>query len=173
MNILFRALALFALLVTLAACNKDDDVPEVELGIPPPAWKTGITFIDPTNIPDSLVNRFVRANNMDTVQTASGLVYQIDEPGGAEKPSSTSTVTVHYRGYLLNGRIFDQTDERGPRTFNLDGLIPAWKEGIPKLGRGGRMWMVVRPGLAYGNRASDRIPANSVIVFEIQLLDFE
>ncbi len=174
MQIMIRALALMAFLVVLAACSKDDDpaTPSTPV-VPPPEWKTGITYVDATNAPQIQIDRFVAANDMDTVQTPSGLVYQIDEPGGAEKPTLSSRVTAHYRGYLLNGRIFDQTDSRGPRAFPLSGVIPAWKEGLQKIGRGGRMWMVARPSLAYGSQASQQIPANSVLVFEIQLVDFE
>lgn len=170
---MLRALALFALCLTLAACNKSDDDTPTETPIPPPEWRTGINFVDLTNVPQVQIDRFVEANGIDTVQTASGLVYHIDEPGGAEKPTASSSVAAHYRGYLLNGRIFDQTTAAGPRAFNLNQVIAGWTEGLQKIGRGGKIWMVVRPSLGYGSGASQQIPANSVLVFEIQLIDFQ
>lgn len=162
-------------MLTLASCNSDDDVVPTFI-YEGPDWEENVVFIDATNTPTVQINRFVAANNMDTVMTASGLVYAIQNPGETEKPTATSTVQTWYKGYLTDGRVFDQTFT-APAEFSLDGaLIQGWKEGIPKIGKGGRMWLLVRPSLGYGNSppaSSPIITDNTVLVFEIELEDFE
>ena len=117
---------------------------------------------------------FVADNNLTDVQTTgSGLVYTILEPGGAERPTVADDITINYRGYLVDGRTFDQTDGT-PRTFPLSRLIPAWQEAIPLIGRGGEIQILAPPSTAYGENppAGTGITANSVLVFDIELVDF-
>ncbi len=110
---------------------------------------------------------------MDTIRTASGLVFQIDNPGTGVKPTVDSTVLMNYKGYLVSGRVFDQSFLESPLNIKLSRLIDAWKEGVPYLGAGGKMWMLVRPSLAYGNNPPQGtgITPESVIVFEIELIE--
>lgn len=107
-------------------------------------------------------------------KTASGLLYKIEKAGEGASPTADDTVKVHYKGTLTDGTVFDSSYERGePVEFQLKHLIPAWIEAIPLLKKGGKMVLVSPPELAYGNRATGKIPANATLVFEIELLDFK
>lgn len=106
-------------------------------------------------------------------KTTSGLLYKIEKAGEGASPKPTDTVKVHYKGTLTDGTEFDSSYTRGePIEFQLNQLIPAWIEAIPMLKKGGKMEIVAAPELAYGNRQAGRIPANSTLIFEIELLDF-
>lgn len=107
-------------------------------------------------------------------ETASGLLYKIEKVGEGSSPKAEDTVKVHYKGTLPDGTVFDSSYERGkPIEFQLNQLIPGWIEAIPMLKKGGKMEIVVPPALGYGERAAGKIPANSTLKFEIELLDFK
>jgi peptidylprolyl isomerase len=108
-------------------------------------------------------------------QTASGLQYKILEPGNDTKPKPTDSVTVHYRGTLINGTEFDSSFKRNmPATFPLNGVIPGWTEGLQLIGVGGKAQLFIPPGLAYGERgAGNVIPPNSALIFEVELLKID
>lgn len=107
-------------------------------------------------------------------KTASGLLYKIEKTGTGESPKPEDTVKVHYKGTLTDGTVFDSSyDRKEPIEFQLNQLIPGWIEAIPMLKKGGKMEIVVPPELAYGDRQAGKIPANSTLVFEIELLDFK
>lgn len=107
-------------------------------------------------------------------KTASGLLYKIEKAGEGKSPAPTDTVKVHYKGTLTDGTVFDSSYDRGePIEFQLNQLIPAWIEAIPMLKKGGKMEIVAAPNLAYGERQAGKIPANSTLKFEIELLDFK
>ncbi len=107
-------------------------------------------------------------------QTKSGLLYKIEKAGEGKSPKVEDTVKVHYEGTLTDGTIFDSSYKRGePIEFQLSQLIPAWKEAIPMLKKGGKMEIVLPPVLGYGSRPAGNIPANSTLIFKIELLDFK
>lgn len=107
-------------------------------------------------------------------KTDSGLLYKIEQAGSGESPKPSDTVKVHYKGTLTDGTTFDSSYDRGePIEFQLNQLIPAWIEAIPMLKKGGKMEIVVPPQLGYGDRPAGKIPANSTLIFEIELLDFK
>lgn len=107
-------------------------------------------------------------------KTDSGLLYKIEKAGEGDSPKPTDTVKVHYKGTLTDGTVFDSSYDRGePIEFQLNQLIPAWIEAIPMLKKGGKMEIVAAPDLAYGDRQAGKIPANSTLKFEIELLDFQ
>lgn len=107
-------------------------------------------------------------------KTASGLLYKIEKAGEGKSPVKEDNVKVHYKGTLPNGSVFDSSYDRGePIEFQLNQLIPAWVEAIPMLKKGGKMEIVVPPELGYGDRQAGKIPANSTLKFEIELLDFK
>ena len=82
-------------------------------------------------------------------------------------------VTVHYHGTLLDGTVFDSSVERGePISFSLGQVIPGWQEGIPYLKKGGKGKLIIPSHLAYGGRRAGKIPPFSVLVFEVELIDF-
>lgn len=105
-------------------------------------------------------------------KTASGITITTIKAGTGAQPNAGSTVKVHYRGTLTNGQEFDSSYKRGqPATFPLSQVIRCWTEGVQKIKVGGKAKLVCPANLAYGPRALPGIPANSTLVFEVELLD--
>lgn len=105
-------------------------------------------------------------------RTASGMGITTLKEGAGANPKMTDTVKVNYRGTLENGQEFDSSYKRGqPATFPLSRVIPCWTEGVQKIKAGGKAKLVCPPNLAYGNREIPGIPANSTLIFEVELLD--
>ena len=97
------------------------------------------------------------------------MYYVIGKQGTGTKPSSSSTVTVAYKGYFLDGDIFDQSDLEGI-TFNLQQVITGWTEGITYFNEGGEGILLIPSQLGYGSKNYSGIPGGSVLIFDIQLL---
>jgi len=109
-----------------------------------------------------------------TYTTDSGLQYKILIMGKGNKPGSRSKVTVHYRGLLLNGSVFDTSyDEDEPISLSLKSVIEGWKEGIPLMPTGSVFVFLIPPELAYGENASGVIPPNATLIFEVELFKFK
>ncbi|EOG5906702.1 FKBP-type peptidyl-prolyl cis-trans isomerase [Vibrio vulnificus] len=108
------------------------------------------------------------------VKTDTGLLYQVITPAEGEKPKDTDTVQVHYKGTLTDGIQFDSSYDRGePATFPLNRVIPGWTEGVQLMPVGSKFKFVIPPELAYGAQDTPSIPANSTLVFEVELLKIE
>jgi FKBP-type peptidyl-prolyl cis-trans isomerase FkpA len=107
------------------------------------------------------------------VRTESGLVYSEITPGTGASPTGSDSVTVHYRGTLIDGTQFDSSIDRGePATFPLGGVIGCWTEGLQRMKVGGKSRLTCPPDLAYGDQGRQpSIPGGAVLVFEIELLD--
>jgi FKBP-type peptidyl-prolyl cis-trans isomerase FkpA len=107
------------------------------------------------------------------VKTPSGVVYIELQAGKGPSPKPSDRVKVHYHGTLRDGTVFDSSVQRGePATFDLDGVIPCWTEGVQKMKVGGKAKLVCPGSQAYGDRG--RPPAirpGAVLTFEVQLLD--
>jgi FKBP-type peptidyl-prolyl cis-trans isomerase len=104
--------------------------------------------------------------------TASGLQYEVLTAGSGKKPKATSTVSVNYKGTLIDGTEFDSSYKRGqPAEFPVNGVIPGWTEALQMMSVGSK-WRIVLPGnIAYGERgAGGQIGPNAVLVFEVELL---
>ncbi len=102
----------------------------------------------------------------------SGVRVEHVTPGAGATPGPASTVTVHYRGTLMSGVEFDSSFKRNqPATFGLHQVIPCWTQGVQKMKVGGTAKLTCPPETAYGSRSIASIPPNSVLNFEIQLLD--
>lgn len=123
------------------------------------------------------ISDYISKNNLKAEQTESGLYYIIDKPGSGGFPEAGKKVKVHYTGTLLDGSKFDSSVGRGkPFEFPLGQgrVIKGWDEGIPKFQKGGSGKLIIPSALGYGNRSQGpKIPANSTLVFEIELIDFE
>jgi FKBP-type peptidyl-prolyl cis-trans isomerase FkpA len=106
--------------------------------------------------------------------TKSGLMYLVEKAGSGEAPKDIDTVVVNYKGTLIDGTEFDNSYTRGePLSFRLDGVIPGWTEGLKHIKKGGKIKLVIPPDLAYGKTGVPGIPANSTLVFDVELLDIK
>jgi peptidylprolyl isomerase len=106
--------------------------------------------------------------------TKSGLKYVILQQGNGPKADSGKTVVVHYSGYLLDGTRFDSSVERDePFSFvvGMKMVIPGWEEGIALLNKGSKARFIIPSSLAYGPRQVGKIPANSSLIFDVELMD--
>jgi FKBP-type peptidyl-prolyl cis-trans isomerase FkpA/FKBP-type peptidyl-prolyl cis-trans isomerase FklB len=104
--------------------------------------------------------------------TTSGLQYQIVQEGKGKKPTEKDTVKVHYKGTLVNGQQFDSSYERGqPAEFPVNAVIKGWSEALQLMKTGTKAKLFIPPELAYGPTPRPGIPANSVLVFDVELLD--
>jgi FKBP-type peptidyl-prolyl cis-trans isomerase FkpA len=117
------------------------------------------------------IEQYLSENNLDAESTPSGLHYVMEVEGAGGHPNINSTVTVHYRGELLDGTVFDETGT-DPVTFSLLNVIPGWQEGLQLFKIGGKGTLIVPSGLGYGRSSVGGIPANSVLVFDVELVDF-
>ena len=106
-------------------------------------------------------------------QTATGLQYEVITEGTGPKPADTSVVKVHYEGFLLNGKPFDSSRERGePTQFPLNQVIRGWTEGLQLMGIGSKYKFYIPYQLAYGEQGSgEMIPGGALLVFEVELID--
>jgi FKBP-type peptidyl-prolyl cis-trans isomerase FklB len=121
---------------------------------------------------------FLVRNGKDkgVVTTNSGLQYKILAAGDKKAPpiSPADSVTVDYRGKLLNGTEFDSSYATGmPATFPVNGVIKGWQEALVLMKPGAKWQLFVPPELAYGARSRPKIPPNSLLIFDVNLLSVE
>jgi len=150
-SLVLPCILILALFIT-SACNKDKQSQD--------------------EIDREIIIQYIADNNLNATEHASGLFYEIIQEGNGEHPSSQANVTVRYKGYLTSGNVFDETPGTQTRKFDLPDLIEAWKIGIPMLSKGGKGIFIVPSRLGYGAMSLQNIPRNSVLVFEIQLVNF-
>lgn len=143
-------LPLFAAILILAACEKETDYAAVD---------------------EAAIQKYIADSNLTATRTSSGLYYVVEDPGTGAHPVSTSMVHVYYKGYLLDGTVFDQTKNNVYARFYLDGVIKGWQEGLQLFGKGGKGKLLIPSDLAYGSTAKTSIPAHSVLIFDIEILD--
>lgn len=107
--------------------------------------------------------------------TATGLQYKSLKEGTGPQPKATDTVTVNYRGTLMDGSEFDSSYKRGePATFPLNGVIKGWTEGLQLMKKGSKYQFTIPSDLAYGPRSPGAgIPPNATLIFEVELLDIK
>lgn len=109
----------------------------------------------------------------DTLITSSGLKYIDLETGTGPQPESGQTVTVHYTGWLTDGKKFDSSVDRGkPLEFPIGAgyVIDGWDEGVMTMHVGGKRRLIIPPDLAYGDEDKKTIPPNSTLIFDVELL---
>ena len=115
------------------------------------------------------------AKRPDVNTTATGLQHRVITPGTGNSPKATDSVTVHYRGKLIDGTEFDSSYSRNqPATFPLNGVIPGWTEGLQLIGEGGMIELELPPNLGYGAKGQgDSIPPNATLHFLIELVNIQ
>ena len=109
-----------------------------------------------------------------TMKTTSGLEYTITEKGSGKKPQTGDKVIVHYTGKLTNDTVFDSSVKRGePFTFKLGAgqVIKGWDEAFQLLQVGDKATIKFGPELGYGAQEMGKIPANSTLIFDVELVD--
>ncbi|MDU4433365.1 MAG: FKBP-type peptidyl-prolyl cis-trans isomerase [Pluralibacter gergoviae] len=115
---------------------------------------------------------FAKEKGVKTSKT--GLMYKVEKEGTGDAPKDSDTVVVNYKGTLTDGKEFDNSYKRGePLSFRLDGVIPGWTEGLKNIKKVGKIKLVIPPDLAYGKTGVPGIPANSTLVFDVELLDIK
>lgn len=120
-----------------------------------------------------IIQNYLTENNIQAIQDESGLFYShIQEGDGLFSPAAGDTIIVKYAGYLTSGVFFDKTIGDATATFALDRLVQGWQFGLPLMKRGGKTVFLLPSELGYGSEKNGIIPANSVLIFEIELIDF-
>ena len=153
----------------LSSCLKDkQDCGEAGSTVAPPNEKQRV--LNYLNI-----NPDAGAVPLDT----SGMYYSISTPGNTRKPTLCSVVSIKYQGRLENGNIFDQSSGTSAISFPLGGLIEGWKRALPLIGEGGKIKLYIPPALGYGPQGLINpqtgaviIPANQIIIFDVELVSF-
>ncbi len=145
--LIFTLLALFA----FSSCIKD---PEVQL-------ESDIDKIE----------KYLDKKGLIALSTESGLHYIIEVEGTGGHPTVDDKVTVFYKGYFLNEKVFDETGAN-PANFPLANVIEGWQEGIPLFKKGGKGKLLIPSGLGYGLFPPPGIKRNAVLIFDIELVDF-
>ena len=116
----------------------------------------------------------VNAGKEGVKRTASGLQYKVIEEGTGAKPTVDNTVVVHYEGQLINGQIFDSSRQRGqPAEFGLGQVIRGWTEGLQLMKEGGKTRLFIPSELGYGPGGTGNIPANAVLIFDVELIEIK
>ena len=125
---------------------------------------------------DQTIKNYIADNGLTAEKTEEGVYYIITREGAGSSAVSSSTVTVHYKGYKLNGDIFDSSyDREKTSTFPLSGVIRGWQIGIPQFKEGGAGTLLIPSHLAYGSNppANSIIGQDEVLAFDIELFEVQ
>ena len=146
----------FIALVALSSCKKEEDTQ--------------------SDVDELLIQEYLTANNITgAIRDQSGVYYLIDSVGDGSGlyPLVSSRVRVHYRGYLTNGTEFDSGNfDDTPIDFTLFQTIAGWQVGMPYFEKGSQGRLFIPSTYGYGSQSSANIPANSVLVFDVHLVNF-
>lgn len=147
---ILNILALATLILTIGSCSKEEDYAARD---------------------KQIIEDYLASKGLTATATPEGIYYLIENAGGSDHPTVYSTVKVHYKGYLTDGTVFDQTSGTAA-SFTLANTISGWQIGIPKFGKGGKGKLFIPSDYGYGSTSTDDIPAHSVLIFDIVLSDF-
>ena len=163
----------FIALIFLSACNNENSTENQN----DESTNNEVVNNEEQNEVVDALDEYIETNNIEVEPTASGLYYAETLEGTGEQAKSGNVVKVHYTGTLLDGTKFDSSVDRGePFEFNLGAgeVIKGWDEGIALMKVGGKATLVLPSHLAYGNQAvGGVIPANSPLIFEVELLEIK
>lgn len=111
-------------------------------------------------------------NKNGVVTTESGLQYKVITKGEGPTPQDGDTVKLHYHGTLIDGTVFDSSIDRGePITMNVDRFVKGFSEGLKLMPEGSKYTFYIPSELGYGKRPMPNIDANSILIFEVELLE--
>ena len=155
-------LGLFILVLLVSvSCNKDNGGSST---CPYSDYTVTVPAAELTSVENYLASKGITNATKDS----RGFYYTIQAAGSGTVATPCSSITIFYKGKLTNDTVFDQTGA-SPRTFVLGQLIPGWIKGIPLVKPGGSITLYLPPSLGYGSTANGPIPANSILIFDIQL----
>jgi FKBP-type peptidyl-prolyl cis-trans isomerase len=125
---------------------------------------------------DVILQEYVKKNNLTMQKDASGVYYMVTKPGTGPKPKAGQTVSVLYKGSLLDGKVFDSSEKMGNKPIDfpigVGQVIPGWDKAIPLLAKGSKATLLIPSSLAYGQRgAGADIPADAPLRFDVELVD--
>lgn len=135
--------------VTMLSCNKEEKIAKRD---------------------DDTIKEYIADHGLNATKTDSGLYYVIETPGTGDQPGPTSQVKVAYKGYYTDGRVFDESDSNGIQ-FGLNQVIEGWTEGIQLFKEGGSGILLIPSALGYGQQGSGSVPPNTVLIFDVALID--
>ena len=121
---------------------------------------------------DVVIQEYLTENSIEAIKHESGLYYLITQQGSGNNPTISSKITIKYRGYFTDNSVFDES-WNSPATFYLTNLIRGWQIGIPLLKPGGKCTLFIPSNLAYGSNGNGSVPGNTVIIFDIELIEVE
>ncbi|HEX2605857.1 MAG TPA: FKBP-type peptidyl-prolyl cis-trans isomerase [Flavisolibacter sp.] len=157
-----KLFALFAIVILAGSCSKKEDTPA-----PVECTYNACAVVAPQAEIDA-VKSYLDANSITATQHCSGMFYKIDVEGSGLAAKACSVVAVTYEGKLTNGTVFDSRST--PLALSLQQVIRGWTNGIPLIKAGGRIYLYIPPTLGYGANANGPIPANSILIFRVDLV---
>ena len=131
------------------------------------AWSGTGAAIAQTGTPEDFLAWNARQSGVET--TASGLQYKVLKAGEGARPTDADVALISYKGMLRDETVFDQ-NERAP--LPVSQVVPGFSEGLKLMQKGGKYRLWIKPELGYGARAAGPIPANSVLIFDVELIEF-
>lgn len=120
----------------------------------------------------TLIMEFIADNNIDAIESSDGIFISVDSVGNNTMPSTTDSIEIDYRGYYLDGFIFDSSYDNGtPLKIFMSDLIQGWQLGMPSFGEGGKGTLIIPSKYGYGSSPPGSIRRNAVLVFDVDLID--
>ncbi len=168
------SIAAVATVLTLGACGRSMDKASMDKAMDEFQASQDAAAAQTIKAGQDFLTRTAREPGV--VSLPSGLMYKVvSSPNpGAAKPSPNAKVKINYEGKLVSGQVFDSSYDRGaPAEFPLAGLVPAWQTALPMMHKGDTWMLYVPASLGYGSADMGPIPPNSVLVFKIELVDFQ
>jgi FKBP-type peptidyl-prolyl cis-trans isomerase FkpA len=127
----------------------------------------------PSDSEIAVLQTYITSKGITATKDPRGFFYTVLGTGfGIDFPNASSTVTVKYKGTLINGSVFDSTAAGSTATFPLNGVITGWRFGIPLVKKGGVINLYLPPSLAYGCSAQNGIPAGSPLIFNVEIINY-
>lgn len=168
MKVVSTIVTVFILAGVLSACGEDPEKEKfrkelVDKALNDDTRKAGDAFL------------VANATQPDIKVTPSGLQYRVLQAGEGASPNITDVVTVHYEGKRIDGVVFDSSYARNkPNDFPVNRVIRGWTEALSMMNKGAAWELFIPPQLAYGATSpNELIPANSTLVFKVELIDFK
>lgn len=121
---------------------------------------------------DQKIQHYIRENNLTMERLENGLYYEVIEIGDAtELIKLNDHVTFSYKGSFLNGDVFQTISAAQAVSFKVNSLIVGWQDALSLIGNGGKICIIVPPHLAYGSKDTGIIPADSILIYELEVID--